>query len=86
MGRPVPRPGRRVSVPGLMHPATWPELFFPGGTTFKGLTIGPFGVVYRAWTFCGPQSWTYASWNGLGNRPWDGNITGCFVFRHRWWP
>jgi len=44
-----------------MHPATWPELFFPGGTTFKGLTIGPFGVVYRAWTFCGPQSWTYAS-------------------------
>jgi len=24
----------------------------------------------------------HASWNGQGNRPFDGNITGCFFFHH----
>lgn len=78
-------------VPGFFNSgfgaaATWPELFFPHGTTFRGVNIGPFSVVYSAWTYCGPQRWTYASWNGLGNLPWDGNITGCFFFHHHWWP
>jgi len=69
-----------------MHPATWPELFFPGGTTFKGLTIGPFGVVYPRLDVLRTPELDLRLLNGLGNRPWDGNITGCFVFRHRWWP
>jgi hypothetical protein len=43
-------------------------------------------VTYGAWTACGPRRWTDASWNGLGDLPWDGNITGCFFLHHHWWP
>ena len=68
---------------GFGAAATWPELFFPHGTTF-GVSIGQWSATYSAWTACGPQRWTDASWNGHGNLPWDGNITGCFFFRHHW--
>jgi hypothetical protein len=62
--------------------STWPELFFPSGTTFAGLTIAPWSWSYHAFTRCGYQHWTDASSNGSGNLAGDGNIVGC-TFRHR---
>ncbi len=59
---------------------TWPELFFPQHTTF-GVNLGPWAVTFSAWTACGFQQWTTASFNHQGNVPFAGNITGCF-FRH----
>ena len=56
--------------------ATWPELFFPKGTTF-GVTLGPWSVTFSAHTDCGFQQWTVSSSNDHGNLPSDGNITGC---------
>jgi hypothetical protein len=59
-------------------PWTWPRRFFPLGTSFRGLFMSPWTFTYTAWTFCGRQTWIDASWNGHGNLPFDGNITGCF--------
>lgn len=73
------------SYSGLTAAATWPELFFPDGTTFTGVNVGPWSLTYSAWTACGPQRWTDASYNGHGDLWWDGNITGCFYYRHHWW-
>lgn len=59
------------------YPAMWPELFFPAGTVFAGLTGIPFSYGYGASTPCGYQHWTFASSSGYGDLPRDGNITGC---------
>ena len=74
----------RWSYSGFNAAATWPELFFPHGTSFSGLNINPWSVTYSARTACGPQHWTDASYNGHGNFPWDGNITGCRYLHHHW--
>jgi len=55
----------------------WPELFFPYGTTFVGVTGIPFTYIYGALTHCGAQVWTESSSNDYGNLARDGNITGC---------
>lgn len=70
---------------------TWPELAFPSGTTFTGVNEGTFGYFYTAkvrhhhhhhWWWWGRhhhfelQRWVDASWNGYGDLPGDGNITG----------
>jgi hypothetical protein len=39
--------------------------------------MSPWTFTYTARTFCGPQTWIDASWNGGGNLRFDGNITGC---------
>jgi hypothetical protein len=57
--------------------ASWPKVFFPTGTRFSTLHISSYRVTYSAWTRCGPQRWTDASWNGHGDLPFDGNIRGC---------
>jgi hypothetical protein len=62
--------------------STWPELFFPAGTKFAGVTIAPWSRSYRASTSCGYQHWTDASFNGRGNLAGDGNVVGC-SFHHR---
>jgi hypothetical protein len=62
--------------------STWPELFFPAGTKFAGVTIAPWSRSYHASTSCGYQHWTDASFNGRGNLAGDGNIVGC-SFHHR---
>ena len=54
----------------------WPTLFFPKGTTF-GVRLGPWSVKFSAWTKCGFQQWTDASFNHRGNVPSAGNILGC---------
>ena len=66
-------------------PTLWPELFFPAGTTFVGVTGTPFTVSYGAWTACGYQRWTESSYNGYGNLPGDGNIVGCHFFHRHWY-
>jgi hypothetical protein len=58
-------------------PGLWPERFFSPGTRFGGVHMSPWTFTYTARTFCGPQIWTDASWNGGGNLRFDGNITGC---------
>jgi len=55
----------------------WPELFFPEGTTFVGVTGIPFSLDYSAWTKCGQQHWLETSSNDYGDLARDGNITGC---------
>jgi hypothetical protein len=55
----------------------WPELFFPYGTTFAGVTGLPFSFVYGALTPCGLQIWNESSSNDYGNLATDGNIVGC---------
>ena len=74
--RPNPRlvPAIARNVP---YTTMWPELFFPAGTAFAGLTGIPFTVSYSAQTPCGSQLWTDASSNGYGDLARDGNITGC---------
>jgi hypothetical protein len=70
---------------GFTAAATWPELFFPHGTTFAKVKADPWKLTYSASTACGTQRWTDASDNGHGDLWWDGNITGCFSYRHHWW-
>jgi hypothetical protein len=62
----------------------WPELFFPDGTTFVGVTGIPFTLNYSSWTQCGPQHWTESSSNDYGDLARDGNITGCRYYDHSW--
>lgn len=62
----------------------WPELFFPAGTVFVGVTGIPFSFSYGAWTRCGFQHWTDSSSNDYGDLASDGNITGCRYYLHRW--
>ena len=51
---------------------TWPELFFPPGTTFTGLSENVFSYTYRA----GAEHWTDSSSDTSGQIPAAGNITG----------
>ena len=66
------------------YTSTWPELFFPSGTTFAGITGIPFTFNYSAWTRCGFQHWTDSSYNDYGDVASAGNITGCRYFHHHW--
>lgn len=51
--------------------STWPELFFPSGAIFQGLTIGPWSWTYRV----GMQQWIDSSTNSAGQVPAAGNIS-----------
>jgi hypothetical protein len=68
---------------GGFFPSPWPQLFFPSGTTITGLSVGPWAENYSAWTRCGFQHWTEASYNSYGDTYGSGNITGCAP--PRWW-
>jgi hypothetical protein len=58
---------------GANNPSgTWPELFFPPGTTFTGLSEGVFSYTYHA----GAQRWVDSSSDSSGQIPSAGNITG----------
>jgi hypothetical protein len=58
---------------GASNPSdTWPELFFPPGTTFAGVSEGVFSYTYRA----PGQRWVDSSTDGDGQLPSAGNITG----------
>jgi hypothetical protein len=76
-------------LPQFASPA-WPELAFPAGTTFSGVNEAWWGYTYqvpatvRTVTIHGvkhvirtkAQNWVDAAWNGDGQLPHDGNITG----------
>jgi hypothetical protein len=58
---------------GANNPSgTWPELFFPPGTTFTGVSEGPFHYTYLA----PGERWVDSSTNDDGQVPSAGNITG----------
>ena len=64
--------------PARGAPGLWPERFFALGTRFRGVHMSPWTFIFTAPTFCGLQIWIDASWNGVGNLPFDGNIRGCW--------
>jgi hypothetical protein len=58
---------------------TWPELFFPAGTSFGAFTGGAYEWDYTAIPMRFPfttERWVDSSANGDGNQPGDGNIAG----------
>jgi hypothetical protein len=58
---------------GANHPSnTWPELFFPAGTTFTGLSESTFSYTYRG----DGEQWVDSSSDSSGQIPSAGNITG----------
>lgn len=58
---------------GARNPSgTWPELFFPPGTTFTGLSENVFSYSYHA----DGEHWTDASTDSSGQVPAAGNIRG----------
>jgi hypothetical protein len=58
---------------GANNPSsTWPELFFPAGTAFTGLSESTFSYSYHA----PGQQWLDSSSDGDGQIPAAGNITG----------
>jgi len=61
---------------GTAHPSsTWPELFFPPGTQFTGLSENVYSYTYVAHLADG-ERWVDSSSNGDGQQLHDGNITG----------
>ncbi len=71
----MPQPGLVPhKVTGKAHPSSqWPGLFFPSSAKVTGLNENDWGYYYT-----GPhgQSWVDASFNGGGQDPVAGNITG----------
>jgi hypothetical protein len=63
--------------------ATWPDAFFPKGSTLTGLDLGPWSLTYTASAPCGGQQWRDSSGDGYGDLPFDGNILGCRTGHHR---
>jgi hypothetical protein len=61
-----------VSVGSANPSSTWPELFFPPGTTFTGLAESAFSYTYRG----DGEQWVDSSSNSDGQVPAAGNITG----------
>jgi hypothetical protein len=58
---------------GSAHPSsTWPELFFPPGTTFTGLAENVFSYTYRG----DREQWVDSSSDSSGQVAAAGNITG----------
>jgi hypothetical protein len=53
--------------------STWPELFFPVGTTFAGVNEQAFGYFYKTWAPV--QKWADTDYNNSGQDASAGNIT-----------
>jgi hypothetical protein len=73
----------------LLYPSsTWPELLFPAGTTFAGVSETGYSYTYsvtlhkvvkvngKKVTKTSHQKWVDSAWNGDGQLKRDGNITG----------
>jgi hypothetical protein len=84
----------RGAVNASYPSATWPELAFPAGTAFTGVSEAAYGYDYQAVPFTRfvvktvngkhvivkvtgfRQHWSDTAFNGDGQLPRDGNITG----------
>ena len=75
-------PALHGSARNLLYPSsTWPELAFANGTTFSGVSETGYSYTYTVVkTVHGKhvrvQTWVDSAWNGDGQLPGDGNITG----------